>query len=99
VRGYIHALPGSDPLTAIRRRKTMVPLTEATIDYVSAGAHQRRKAGAVVINREKIDVLARAFEEDLETLELPVPIEEGPLVKDFTGNIVGDLTLGDLTLS
>jgi hypothetical protein len=99
VRGYIHALPGSDPLTAIRRRKTMVPLTEATIDYVSAGAHQRRKAGAVVINREKIDVLARAFEEDLETLELPMPMEQGPLVKDFTGNIMGDVTLGDLTLS
>lgn len=92
VRGYIHALPGSDPLTGIRRRKTMVPLTEATIDYVSGGAHQRRKAGAVVINREKIDVLARAFDEDLETLELPMPAEQGLLVKDFTGNIVGDLT-------
>ena len=90
VRGYIHALPGSDPLTAIRRRKTMVPLTDATIDYQSGGVHQRRRVGAVVINRDQIVVMGRALDEDLETVELPMPVEQGPLVKDFTGLIMGN---------
>jgi len=89
VRGYIHALPGSDPLTAIRRRKTMVPLTDATIDYLSGGVHQRRRVGAVVINRDQIVVMGHALDEDLETVDLPLPVDQGPLVKDFTGNIMG----------
>ena len=32
VRGYIHALPGSDPISGLRRRPPMVALTEARID-------------------------------------------------------------------
>lgn len=42
VRGYLHALPGSDPISSFRRRRPMVPITDAWIEYVSA----RRASGA-----------------------------------------------------
>lgn len=38
VRGFFHALPGADPIVAIRRRLAMVPLTDARIEYAFAGS-------------------------------------------------------------
>jgi len=94
VRGYLHALPGSDPLLAIRRRKPMVPLTDASIEFVAGGARQRRQVGTLVVNREQIDWITTAVDEDIrvpEMLEMPVAPDQGPLVKDFTGQIMTDL--------
>lgn len=94
VRGYLHALPGSDPLLAIRRRKPMVPLTDAWIEFVAGGTHQRREVGTLVVNREQIDWITVAADEDIrvaETLDMPVAPGQGPLVKDFTGQIMTDL--------
>lgn len=89
VRGYLHAVPGSEPLDAIRRRASMVPLTEATIDHLAGGAWQRRSVGTLVVNRERISSLARATEVAADALDLPAPRDPGPLVKDFTGSILG----------
>lgn len=91
VRGYLHALPGTDPLLAIRRRKVMVPLTDATVERTVAGAPQRRAVGTLVVNREQIDWVSHADDADLELPELPdlpMPDVKGPLVKDFTGAIL-----------
>lgn len=88
VRGYLHALPGSDPLLAIRRRKPMVPLTEAWIEYGSGPARQRRRVGAVVVNREAMDWVVPALDDEVEMPDLPLAAERGPLVKDFTGAIL-----------
>ncbi len=89
VRGNLHALPGTDPLLAIRRRRPMVPLTDAWIEYVAGGEHQHRRVAGLVVNRDQIDVIAHAFDEAVELPDLPVQGEPGPLVKDFTGNIMG----------
>ncbi|MGK2851514.1 MAG: hypothetical protein ACSLFN_11450 [Candidatus Limnocylindrales bacterium] len=94
VRGYLHALPGSDPLLAIRRRKPMVPITDAWVEFVVGGTHQRRQVGTLVVNREQIDWITTAVDEDIrvpETLDMPVAPGQGPLVKDFTGQIMSDL--------
>ena len=91
VRGYLHALPGSDPLLAIRRRKAMVPLTDAWVEFSIGGVRQRRQAGALVINREQIDWISNADDEDILSAEMPtmpVAAGQGPLVKDFTGQIL-----------
>ena len=91
VRGYLHALPGSDPLLAFRRRKVMVPLTDAWIEMTVGSAPQRRTIGTLVVNRELIDWVSTADDTDLEfpeLPELPVPDDNGPLVKDFTGQIL-----------
>lgn len=94
VRGYLHALPGSDPLLAIRRRKPMVPITDAWVEFVAGGTHQRRQVGTLVVNREQIDWITAAVDEDIvvpDTLDLPVARDQGPLVKDFTGQIMIDM--------
>lgn len=91
IRGYFHALPGSDPITSMRRRKTMVPLTDAWIEYVVGGTRQRRRVGAVAVNREQLDWVVPALDDEVEMPDLPLQTEQGPLVKDFTGWIHGQL--------
>ena len=89
VRGNLHALLGADPLLAIRRRRPMVPLTDAWIEYVSGGEHERRRVAALVVNRDQIDVIEHALDEAVELPEMPIQSDPGPLVKDFTGHIMG----------
>lgn len=88
VRGYVHVTPGADILNAVRRRKPMVPLTEASITYVSGGVPQRHRAGTLLFNRECADWLALTDNEVVECRDLPISKETGPLVKDFTGQIL-----------
>ncbi len=85
VRGYLHALPGADAINAIRRRPTMVPLTDAWIEYDSGGIHHRRGVGAVVVNRDHIEWIVPTKDEEVEMPDLPLDFDRGPMLKDFTG--------------
>lgn len=87
IRGYLHALPGADPVQSIRRRKPMVPLTDAWIEFPSATGRQRRRVGAVVVNREQIDWIVPAVDDEVEMPDLPLSTDRGPLLKDFTGRL------------
>jgi len=91
IRGYLHALPGADPVQAIRRRKPMVPLTDAWIDFASAAGRQRRRVGTVVVNREQIDWIVPAIDDEVEMPDMPLSAEKGPLLKDFTGALFDGL--------
>ena len=88
VRGYFHALPGSDPIAALRRRKPMVPITEAWVEYQSGAIRQRRRVSTVVVNREQLDWVVEAKDEEVELPDLPLDVVKGPLVKDFTGDVM-----------
>jgi hypothetical protein len=55
VRGFFHALPGADPVEAMRRRTAMVPLTDARIEYTCHGEWRETRVGTVIVNREQID--------------------------------------------
>lgn len=55
VLGHLHALPGVQPLPNLSRRASMVPLSEATIAYVSAGELHMRDVSTLVINRTLAD--------------------------------------------
>lgn len=85
VRGYLHVLPGADPVQAIRRRLPMVPLTDAWIEFPLATGRQRRRVGTVVVNREQIDWIVPAIDDEIEMPDLPLSAEKGRLLKDFTG--------------
>lgn len=85
VRGYVHALPGTDPIANLRRRRPMVPLTEAWIEYELNGVREGRRVSTVVVNRHQLDWVVEAADEEVEYPEIPV--KAGPLVKDFTGSI------------
>lgn len=88
VRGYVHVTPGADVLNAVRRRRPMVPLTDASISYVCGGALRRRHAATLLFNRECADWLALTDDEAIDFPELPFPVSAGPLVKDFTGQVL-----------
>lgn len=55
VRGFFHALPGADPVVALRRRKAMVPLTDARIEYTIHDQRREVMVDTVIVNREQID--------------------------------------------
>ena len=88
LRGSLHGSPGRDPIQQLRRRKAMVPLTDARIDYRSGSTVLHRSVGVVVLNREQIDWIVPAVD-DMPAMpdlpELPADDDPGPLLKDFTG--------------
>lgn len=55
VRGFFHSLPGADPVEALHRRKAMVPITEARIDYTFQGERRETRVETLIVNREQID--------------------------------------------
>ncbi|HEY6012762.1 MAG TPA: hypothetical protein VIU37_02100 [Candidatus Limnocylindrales bacterium] len=55
VRGFFHALPGADPVVAFRRRKVMVPLTDARIEFTIHGERREVQVDTLIVNREQID--------------------------------------------
>ena len=70
IRGYLHARPGLDPLAVIQRSRPMVPLTDASIEYVHYGMRERRRVGTVLVNRDRIDVIERAADHEVQVPEL-----------------------------
>ena len=58
VRGFLHGLPGADPVESIQRRKPMIPLTNARIEYVVAGEHRADDVETVILNRDGIEWVA-----------------------------------------
>jgi hypothetical protein len=85
VHGCLHALPGADPIRAIQRRKSMVPLTDARVEFPAATGRPRLRLGTVMVNREQVDWIAPAVGADVELPDLPPTGKHGPMVKDFTG--------------
>ena len=55
VTGDIHAARGLDPLDSFRRRKPMVPLTDALIEYRGPGGLVQELAPTIVVNRDQAD--------------------------------------------
>ena len=92
VRGYVHALPGADPLTSIRGRRAMIPITDAHIDFHVGSERHRLPAGVVLINRDHIEFLSHARDVGADMPDMPVADQQGVLLKDFTGNVFGDPT-------
>ena len=88
IRGYLHVLPGADPIASFLHRKPMVPLTDAWIEYMLAGKPQRLFLGTVVVNRELAESFQLTVTAEVELPEIPAGAV-GPLTKDFTGTVLG----------
>jgi hypothetical protein len=70
IRGYLHARPGLDPLVVIARGTPMVPLTDASIEYEHHGLRERRRVGTVVVNRDRIAVIDRVADHEVDLPDL-----------------------------
>lgn len=53
VLGHLHVMPGAAPLHSVDPRRRMVPLTNATIAYVRAGAVEMHDIEALIVNGER----------------------------------------------
>jgi hypothetical protein len=78
VRGNLHAYPGFDAVAGIKRRRPMVPLTDAWVDYAFGGRPLRQRLGTAIVNRDRIDLIVQSLEHDVEVPDLGVE----PLVGD-----------------
>jgi hypothetical protein len=88
VRGYVHVTPGANPVLAVRRKRLMVPLTEATIEYQRGGTRIQRRSSTILFNRELADWIAPTVDEAIEYPDIPIAVDHSPLAKDFTGQIL-----------
>lgn len=87
VRGHFHALPGADPLGAFRRRRPMVPLTDARLVFGDGEARQERRVSTLIVNREAVDWVGPAVDVEIAAPHLAIPRPRDPLAKDLTGEI------------
>lgn len=87
IHGYVHGLPGADPIQQIRRRKTMVPLTESWIEYQSGAQNHRARVGTIVVNHELWDWVRLSRDEEVHLPDLPAETKPDPRAKDLTGHI------------
>jgi hypothetical protein len=71
VRGLIHSLPGTDPVESLRRRKPMIALTDAVIDFSIGTTHHQRQASVVILNRDCVDSIAASQEGRIPATDLP----------------------------
>ena len=74
VQGFIHGLPGADPIVSIRRRNSMIPLTDVRITFVANGEHREDHVDTVILNRERIEWIAV-----VEPDRAAVPVRTDPL--------------------
>ena len=68
VHGYIHTRPGADPMIDLGRRPSMIPLTDATIVYHTAGSGRRDQASTLIVNRDAADWMRLARSDELARL-------------------------------
>ena len=84
IRGYIHTMPGGEPLVSLRHRKPMLALTDAVIEFAVASAPQVQRVGVVIVNRDAVDWIVEGHDDEVAMPNMPVDTS-GRLVKDFTG--------------
>jgi len=84
VSGNIHVVPGTDPIVGFRRRRTMVPLTEATIEFDSPDGRQASRFGTILVNRDLTDSIAPATRSDVRPPDVIPELQGRGPAKDFT---------------
>jgi hypothetical protein len=88
VNGNIHILPGTDPIVGFRRRRAMVPLTEATIAFDGPAGRTVTQVATLLINRDLTVWLAPASRSEVRPPERAAGIESGRPGRDLDRGIV-----------
>ena len=75
IGGHLHAPHGSDPLDALRSRPSMVPLTDAWVEYWSGSERTSQAVGTIIVNRRAADWVRSVTDEGaLRPLPSAAPI-------------------------
>jgi hypothetical protein len=83
----IHIVPGTDPIIGFRRRRVMVPLTEATIECDAPEGRRISRYGTILVNRDLTDWIAPAMRSDVRPPDLVPELQGRGLAKDFTSQL------------
>jgi len=78
VHGFFYALPGADPVVALRRRKAMVPLTDVRIEYTIHDQRREITVDTVIVNRERVDWVEAVHPGQVEFPEGPKRLGSTP---------------------
>ncbi len=65
IGGRLHTDPEADPIMSIDARPSMVPLTDAWIEYWSGGELKHQSTGTIIVNRDAADSIRVVTDEDL----------------------------------
>ena len=66
IAGYAHAIQGLDPLRSIYERPSMVPLTDAWLEYWRNGQRLGQWIGTIIFNRDLAGEIRVVDEDELE---------------------------------
>lgn len=83
VSGNIHVIPGTDPIIGFRRRRVMVPLTEATIGFDAPDGRQLARFGILLVNRDLTTWVAPASRADVRPSSTIQELDGRGLETDF----------------
>jgi len=72
VRAYLHALPGTEPVASFLHRQSMVPLTDAWIEFMDGNVRRRDRVDALIVNRQQVDWIIHATGNEVEMPDLPL---------------------------
>jgi hypothetical protein len=64
IGGYLHVPPGTDPLASVTTRPSMIPLTDASIEYWVDGKRAHQATGTIIVNRDRTDWIRIVSDED-----------------------------------
>ena len=82
VAGYLHSLPGAEPLASITQRGTFVALTDATLTYRSNGVSVLEDIDTILMNRTLVEWIRPVGN---EAIAFPnVLVKADPRAKDMT---------------
>jgi len=84
VSGNIHVVPGADAVSGFGRGRIMVPLTEATIAYDSAGERFLTCVGTILVNARLTDWIGAATRSDVRPPEGAPELQGVSLAEDFS---------------
>lgn len=86
VLGHVHSPSTADPVATVVRRKSMIPLTEATLSLNYAGRQQLRDLDVLIVNRDLAQVIEAVTYERGKIDEMFVA-KVDPRAKDLTDEI------------
>ena len=89
VTGFLHGVNTGDPVAGVHRRRRMIPLTEAVIEFTYAGRTKSRQTNVLIVNRDRATSLKRIAYETSKIDEFDLPPVD-PRARDMTGAIIFD---------
>jgi hypothetical protein len=83
LHGRVHALAGADPVSSLKRRRVMVPLTLAQVGVAIAGRPRSIAVDLLIVNRDLIDAIGASQDVPVAPRPLPpaAPLESPPPIE------------------